>query len=143
MAMFGLPWTENLALAATDLDDDHRGLLDKLNQLLTAISSRDDTRLLMAASTLRVAAEEHFATEEAEMRELQYPDMDQHCESHRRLLEGLSGLQVTLHAAEKFGSTMGPFAFLERWFVAHLTNDDKKFADFLAQRASKTTTAAG
>jgi hemerythrin len=40
-----------------------------------------------------------------------------------------------LKNAEGFASNTAPFAFLERWLEAHLTNDDKKFADFLAERA--------
>jgi hemerythrin len=142
MTTFTLPWMQDLGLAATEMDDDHRGLLDKLNALLIAISSQDKTRLVMAISTLRVAANEHFATEEAQMRDLQYPDLEPHCESHRRLLDGLSGLQVTLYVSERFGAGMGPFAFLERWFVAHLTHDDRKFAAFLAQRTPDVPAAA-
>jgi hemerythrin len=143
MTTFTLPWMQHLSLAAAEMDDDHRALLDKLNTLLVAISSGDKTRLMMAISTLRVAADEHFATEEAQMRDLQYPDMEPHCESHQRLLQNLSGLQITLYAAERFAATMGPFAFLERWFVAHLSNDDRRFADFLARRAAEAPAAAG
>jgi hemerythrin len=143
MTTFTLPWMQHLALAAADMDEDHRALLDKLNRLLVAISSGDRTRLLMAVSTLRIAADEHFATEEAQMRELQYPGTEQHCESHQRLLQSLSGSLGTLYATGSYGAPTGPFAFLERWFVAHLTNDDRRFADFLAQRAPGAPAAAG
>jgi hemerythrin len=143
MTTFTLPWIQDLALAADELDDDHRRLLDKLNTLLRAVSSRDKTRVLMAFSNLRAEAQEHFAMEEAQMRDLQYPDMEKHCESHRHLLDGLSTLRFTLDAAERFGSTTGPCVFLERWFVAHLTNDDKKLAEFLARRAPEAPAAAG
>lgn len=140
--MLGLPWTQNMALAPDDLDEEHRGLLNKLNRLLAAISAEDKTGLMMAFSTLQVASQEHFATEEAQMLDLSYPDREKHCESHRRLLEGLSELRYTLSATERFASTMGPHVFLERWFVAHLANDDKKLAEFLAQRARQAPIAA-
>jgi hemerythrin-like metal-binding protein len=143
MTTFTLPWMQHLALAAAGMDDDHRALLDKLNALLVAISSGDKTRLTMAISTLRVAAEEHFATEERQMRDLEYPDLEPHCESHQRLLQNLCGLQINLYVTERFAATMGPFAFLERWFVAHLTNDDQRFADFLARPAPEVPAAAG
>ncbi|UCG99001.1 MAG: hypothetical protein JSW31_08245 [Burkholderiales bacterium] len=143
MTTFGIPWLRKLALAADDFDEDHRDLLDKVNALLLATSSANETQVLMANSGLRVAAQEHFAREEVQMRALQYPEMEQHCESHRRLLDGLSSLQFMLRNiggfsrrnTEGFVSTTGLFAFLQRWFEAHLTNDDRKFADFLAQRA--------
>jgi len=63
--------------------------------------------------------------------------MQRHCESHRRLLDSLSSVQFMLKNTEGFASNTAPFAFLERWFEAHLTNDDKKFADFLAERAPR------
>lgn len=142
MTPFGIPWLEEMSLAAADLDDDHRALLDKVDSVLTAASTDDPTWRLMAVETLRVAAQEHFAMEEAKMLELAYPAMEQHCASHRRLLSGLIELQYTLHAAEGNPAALDPYAFLERWFVAHLTNDDRKFADFLRQRAPAAPAAA-
>jgi hemerythrin-like metal-binding protein len=143
MTTFNIPWLQKLALAEDNFDEDHWNLLDKVNALLLATSSANETRVLMASSGLRVAAQEHFAREEVQMRALRYPALEQHCESHRRLLDGLSSLQFMLRNmdgftrrnTEGFMSTTGLFAFLQRWFEAHLTNDDKKFTDFLAQRA--------
>ena len=135
MTAFTIPWIQNLAGPADDFDEDHWRLLDKVNTLLQAVSSANETGVLMACSGLRVAAQEHFAREEAQMRALRYPDMQRHCESHRRLLDSLSSVQFMLKNTEGFASNTAPFAFLERWFEAHLTNDDKKFADFLAERA--------
>jgi hemerythrin len=140
---FGLPWLQEMSLAAAELDDDHRALLDKVDTVLTANASGNPTWRVMAVETLRVAAEEHFATEEARMRELAYPEMEQHCASHRRLLDGLIQLQYTLRAAEGNPAALDPFAFLERWFVAHLTNDDRRLAEFLHQRAPEAPAAAG
>jgi hemerythrin-like metal-binding protein len=142
MTTFSVPWLRKLALVADDFGEDHRNLLDKVNALLLATSSANETQVLMAHSSLRVAAQEHFAREEVQMGALQYPEIQQHCESHRRLLDGLSSLQFMLRNmdgfsrrnTEGFVSTTGLFAFLQRWFEAHLTTDDKKFADFLAQR---------
>jgi hemerythrin len=137
MTALTLPWTENLVLLSEAMDDDHRGLLDKLNALLTAIPSRDQTRVLMAFSALTAEVRAHFTLEEARMRDVGYPDRDVHCERHQQLLQGLSELHYTLSAAQNFAGSMGPFVFLERWFVPHLTHDDKKLADFLAMRKPK------
>ena len=136
MTTFTVPWLENLALATSEFDDDHRRLLDQVNRLLVAVSSRDQTRVLMAFGSFKAAAQEHFAAEEAQMRDSRYPDSEKHCKSHRHLLDSLISLQFTLNNTERFGSTTGPYVFLERWFVAHLTNDDKRFAEFMARRAA-------
>jgi hemerythrin-like metal-binding protein len=142
MTVFGIPWLQEMSLAAADLDDEHRALLDKVDAVLRANASHDPTWRLMAIGTLKVAAEEHFALEEAKMRELSYPEMEQHCASHQRLLSGLIQLQFSLHAADGNEVALDPYAFLERWFVAHLGNDDRKLAEFL-QRQAPEATAAG
>jgi hemerythrin-like metal-binding protein len=142
MTAFGIPWLQEMSLAAAVLDDDHRALLDKVDAVLRANESKDPTWRLMAIGTLKVAAEDHFASEEAKMRELSYPEMEQHCASHQRLLSGLVQLQFSLHAADGNEVALDPYAFLERWFVAHLGNDDRKLAEFL-QRQAPEATAAG
>ena len=142
MTAFTIPWIQSLAGAADDFDEDHWRLLDKVNTLLQAISSANETGVLMACSGLRVAAQEHFGREEAQMLALQYPDMQRHCESHQRLLDGLSSVQFMLKNTNGFASNTSPFAFLERWFEAHLNNDDRKFAEFLAQPAPPVATVA-
>ena len=60
--------------------------------------------------------------------------MDKFDEDHWRLLDSLNSLQFMLKNIDGFASNTAPFAFLERWLEAHLANDDRKFADFLAQR---------
>ena len=142
MKTFTIARSQGEASAADDFDDGHRQLLQKANALLQAVSSADETRVLMANGGLRVAAQEHFAREEAQMRALQYPDMQQHCQSHLRLLQNLSSLQFMLKNTAGFASNMGPFAYLQRWLEAHLASDDKKFADFSAQRALPVAAAA-
>jgi len=72
------------------------------NALLQAMSFGDETEVLMACSSLRVAAQEHFAKEEARMRALHYPSTQQHCESHLRLLDSLSSVQFMLKNTRGF-----------------------------------------
>ena len=129
---FSIPWIQDLAGQADSFDEDHFRLLDKVNALLQAIAFGDETEVLMAFRSLRVAAQEHFAKEEAKMDALQYPLAEQHRESHRRLLHSLSSVQFMLSNTKGFASNTGPFALLEQWFDAHLSNDDRKLADFLA-----------
>jgi hemerythrin len=125
---------QNLVLHANDLNEDHRALLDKLNALLIAIHSKDQTRVVMGFSVLTAQAQAHFVVEEEQMREAGYPDLAQHCAQHQRLLRGLAKLRFTVSAAQNFQDSLEPLFFLERWFVPHLTHDDKKVADFLATR---------
>lgn len=134
--MFTIPWVQELALQSNDLDDEHYALLNKLNGLLIALSSSDRTRIVMACSVLAVEARAHFDSEEAQMREAGYPDLEQHREQHEALQRDLSHLLFTANSGAGFLSSTYPQSLLERWFVPHLTYADRKVADFLAANAA-------
>jgi hemerythrin len=134
MNAFAIPWTQTLALQDDNMNESHRGMLDKINALLAAVSSQDETQVLMAFSALTAEVQAHFAEEEELMQKVNYPDMAKHCAHHQRLLQSLAELRFTLDAAQNFPEGGGPLMFLERWFVPHLTHDDKALADFLAAR---------
>ena len=129
-----LPWTPVFSLLAPELDDEHRSLLDKVNRLLAAISSGDETTVLMAFSVLVAEARHHFAAEEAQMEVLRYPDRERHRAQHEKLRLGLAVLQFTLSNRTTFGSSLGPLVYLDRWFAAHLQTDDRRLATFIHDR---------
>jgi hemerythrin len=133
-----LPWTPAFSLVAPVLDVEHRTLLDKVNRLLAAISSGDETAVLMAYSVLVAESRRHFAAEEEQMQMLGYPDRERHCEQHERLKCGLAALQFTLSNRPSFGSSLGPLVYLDRWFAAHLQTDDRRLAGFIHDRGSDT-----
>jgi hemerythrin-like metal-binding protein len=131
-----LPWNATYSLVAPALDDEHRSLLEKVNGLLSAISSGDETAALMAFSVLVAESRRHFAEEEEQMRVLSYPDRERHCAQHDKLRSGLAGLQFTLGNTTSFASSPGPFLYLRSWFSEHLQTDDSRLAAFIQERDS-------
>jgi hemerythrin len=134
--MFMVSWVQELALQSNDMNDEHHALLNKLNDLLIALSSPDRTRIVMACNVLAVEARAHFDSEEAQMREAGYPALEQHREQHEELQRNLSHLLFTANSGAGFLSSTYPYSFLQLWFVPHLTYADRKAADFLAANAA-------
>jgi len=132
---FTLPWMERLSLECENLNNEHHALLQVLNGLLMAIGSREPTRIAMACTVLSVEAQSHFTSEEEQMREAGYPDLESHVARHKELHRALALLRYSASSGTGFVSTTAPLSSLERWFVPHLTFDDKLVADFLAARA--------
>ncbi len=130
--MFTIPWMQELELQSDDLDDEHHALLEKLNNLLIALSSQDPNRIATACSDLWAEARAHFDSEEAQMEQAGYPDLEQHREQHEELERALSNLLLTVNSGAGFSASTNAHSFLDRWFVPHLTHADKKVADFLA-----------
>jgi hemerythrin len=131
-----LPWTSAASLLDPVLDAEHRTLLGSVNRVLAAISSGDQTDVLMSFSVLVAEARRHFAAEEELMRKLCFPDRDRHCVQHEKLQLGLAGLQFTLSNRPSFAWSPGPFVYLDRWFAAHLQTDDRRLAAYIRDRDS-------
>ena len=139
---FTLPWMDKLSLESESLNNEHHAVLQKLNGLLIAISSGDGTRIVMACDILTAEARRHFASEEAQMREVGYPDFESHRDQHEELRRGLARLRYSVSAGSGFPSAASPLSYLEQWFVPHLSYADKRLADFLVARTAPSHTPA-
>ena len=131
---FSIPWVKAMDLSSSYLNEDHHALLDRLNAFLVALSAGHKASVMIEANALRAEAQAHFADEESLMRETNYPDMEKHSERHQELLSGLEELLFRVNLTESFPAMLDASPYLERWFVPHLTRDDKKLADFMANR---------
>lgn len=125
------PRAPEVPLEIPALDGDHQRLVQDVNALLRAVASQDVSRMQSALAALRSEAEAHFAREEILMHQACYPDHEQHCARHRRLLTELSALRVALDASGRLRIPLAPLGFIRRWFMAHTTRDDRKFATFI------------
>jgi hemerythrin len=127
-------WLPNVLLEFPELDEDHQRLLRRVNALLAAVASGGPATVQSALGELRSETEAHFAREETLMREAHYPELEQHCARHQRLLRELSTLRVTLDASGKLRVPFAPAKYIRRWFAAHITGDDRMLAAYLAEQ---------
>jgi hemerythrin len=130
-------WLSNVLLEIPALDDDHQRLLGHVNALLAAVASREREAVQSALSELRAETEGHFAREEALMREVHYPGLEQHCASHQRLLRELGRLRVALDASGKLRVPLAPMNYIRRWFAAHIAGDDRLVAAYLEKKEDR------
>jgi len=127
-----LPWSQDLELEPDGLDPEHRFILDRINNLLRVLSSRDSCRISMACNLLAEGAREHFAHEEERMRDAGFPGLDEHAGQHLELARRLAEVRLSMFSPYGISSQLGAFPFLEGWLVPHLRCSDRQFADFLA-----------
>lgn len=135
---FCVPWIEGLDISVKHLNEDHHALLDKLNVLLVTLSWNDSESIMLASNALRHTAQVHFEKEESLMRRANYPDFEKHSASHQELIRGLDELRFKVDTVEHVAALLDLSPYLERWFVPHLTHDDKRLADFVANQSIAT-----
>jgi hemerythrin len=133
---FALPWVETLTLQSEELDEDHRALLEKLNELLFALSCTDLDRITPALVVLSAEAKAHFAAERELMLAVDYPGRETHIEYHDQLLRNMRQMGFALTSGLISWSPSNALPMLEQWFVPHLTHADRQFACFMNARSA-------
>jgi hemerythrin-like metal-binding protein len=128
-------WTEDLALGVQSLDADHRKLIDTLNQVFDALLfDRSASIIRTALATLDDYVVEHFAREEAWMRERNHPDLSRHLAQHEALREQLARLFAAQELSDQERS-VELLMVLRDWLLGHIAHSDRE-ASGEDQRAS-------
>jgi hemerythrin len=113
-------WTDALAVGNETIDDDHRHLVDLINQLFLAISSGQANAVLGEILDELVSyTQTHFQREEALMQQHDYPDYALHKAAHDKLIEEVRVFQEQF-AAGLVVSPMTVFNFLGGWLFRHI-----------------------
>lgn len=124
-----LAWDDYLATGIDIIDEQHRGLIDLVNETASALVddaelSGGDTRRLM--DYLVEYAKVHFSTEEALMA-LSGVD-ERHIERHRQSHDNFMQQLVDMSGELRAGSTLSGqqlMEFLANWLVFHILGDDQ------------------
>ena len=85
---------------------------------------------------LQLYAEHHFSLEEIYMKELSYPDIDNHIKAHDRFREELSEMvnsQLPMNKTLQHSLSL----FLSEWLRLHVLGIDKKLEAFILESESK------
>jgi hemerythrin len=131
-------WRESWLTNIPDIDEQHIAMANKLNQIIDLLSQLDTNenckrKLEKLLHEFLNLTRNHFASEEALMRQVDYPDYSVHKKEHM-ILHG--DLTQYIHDIECDKSTIenGVLSLLKHWFIAHITGDDKAFANYYNKR---------
>ena len=134
--MTSIEWDESLSVGIGLINDQHKMLIEKLNDLATAVDEKKGSeRINQTLDFLIDYTEFHFSTEEKHMTEQAYPGIDFHKEQHQEFKTTLNHL---LDDFDEEGATV-PLAdsiqkFLIAWLVKHIRSVDVEFGKFLKEK---------
>jgi hemerythrin len=115
------------------LDEQHRHLLELHLEALDALRAGNRDCAMMALLALEAAVTEHFAFEEALMRDSRYPERAVHEDAHRLFTSDLAKLIGGLAEGASAGATA---LWLDSrngsWWRMHLRTNDASLARHLA-----------
>ncbi len=123
-------WTDEFSIGIDEMDEQHKELVDLLNQLHTAI--REHHGSVTSRQILDKLADytrTHFAVEESLMRVSKYPNLIAHKEMHADLISQVRALQQKLDTGES-AITFELLHFLKVWLMRHINETDKHFGAY-------------
>lgn len=121
-------WGDDLVIDHGPLDDDHRQLVDCVNQLHTATSEgRGHAVVRHILEQLLAYTQAHFDREEREMALYHFPQLVRHKEQHVKLLNAVMELKRKFDAG---GLTVASqvSVLLRDWLSIHIRREDKELA---------------
>lgn len=127
-------WNESLSVGISQIDQQHKKLVELVNQLFTAMSEGKGNDVLdKVLAELVGYTRSHFSTEERLMQQHGYPALAAHQSEHKAFTDKV-GVMVSEFKSGKVALSNKVSAFLRDWLKGHIMGTDKKYAPFLQEK---------
>lgn len=136
--MAQVKWDDSLEIGIDLIDEQHKMLIEKLNDLSKAIEMlQGDNKVMKTLEFMIDYTNFHFTSEEKQMAENQYPGLPKQQEQHEKFKSTLNGI---LEDFEEEGLTPGLTTsvntFLVNWLISHIKGMDMEFGEYLRNKDS-------
>ncbi len=129
------PWDESYSIGIPVIDEEHKKLLALVNRFLKALHTKDEKAVIASTfDSLIEYTEKHFANEEEFMAKHKYPALKEHKKEHQRLAKQV----VEMNKDRDYVFSDNIADFLISWLTNHIMLTDKKYAEYIASKDSKT-----
>lgn len=116
------------------MDRDHEAATEITNRLMAEVdqSSPDKDKITAGLKQLLAHCQEHFASEEKQMQNYNFPPYPVHKAEHERVLTEMSSELVSWHETNDMPRLKHYlFDVLSSWFVGHIATMDTVTASFI------------
>jgi len=126
-------WTDAMSVGIDDLDNDHRVLIDLMNQLACADMRHDHITQEAVLDELVDYTVFHFEREEQHMEQAGFPGLAAHRRVHAELAEQVFAIRRKLVSSARNELGDEVLAFLSNWLQEHILKTDALYAPCLVQ----------
>lgn len=132
-------WSDSYSMGIKTIDDQHKGLLDFVNDLYNHATGKEQEERTYFAAVIQQAVEYvkvHFATEEKYMLATKFPGYKEHKKCHddftltviKSVKDFEAGKRLVLTTFSKF---------LKDWILSHIAVVDKQYSDYFRKIATR------
>jgi len=124
-------WSEKYCVNVSEIDDQHKQLIDMANRMHDAISAGEGKEVVehLLADLLEFTYA-HFATEENLMRQYKYPKYPAHKIEHDKLNEKVIEFKKEFKEADTAYIPLNLMDFLKEWLADHIQNIDMQYSQY-------------
>ena len=130
-------WKQEYSVGIDSIDEQHKRLLNLINQLQTAVDySTGDQFEREALDELVDYTKTHFKYEEGLMRDNDYPDFEPHKAQHEKMFKKVE--EVLAEYEQDHDTAMSNAAeYLKSWLINHINGTDKEYSSYLIGKGVK------
>ena len=130
-------WKDDYSVGIDSIDQQHKKLLNLINQLQTAVDySTGEQFEREALDELVDYTKTHFTYEEGLMKDNDYPDFEPHKAQHEKMFAKVE--EVLAEYEQDQDTAMANAAeYLKDWLINHINGTDKEYSSYLIGKGVK------
>ena len=132
-----LEWKDEYCVGIGSIDQQHRKLVNLINQLQTAIDySTGEEFERDALDELVDYTKTHFSYEEGLMKDNDYPDYEQHKAQHQKMFKKVEEV-LAEYEQDQDTAMSNAVEYLKDWLINHINGTDKQYSSYLIGKGVK------
>jgi len=132
-----LEWKDDYSVGIDSIDQQHKKLINLINQLQTAIDYSTGKEFEQEAlDELVDYTKTHFTYEEGLLRDNDYPDYENHKAQHEKMFKKVEEV-LSNYQHDQDSAMSDAVEFLKDWLIKHINGTDKEYSSYLIDRGVK------
>ena len=129
-----LQWTADLSVGIELIDEQHKRIVDFINQLNEARATLDKKQVGVVLAGLSDYTLSHFGFEEAAMAAAKFKDRARHRKGHERFALQLAAYGHRYALGEEVAGEV--LETLNKWLINHIKREDREYIDVVKSALS-------
>ncbi len=125
-----IQWSDDLKLGILEMDEQHRRLIDLLNEFYDAVEHGSGEegmdRLLQGLEQYTIF---HFCAEEHLLAEINYPDLENHRKIHQIMVDQVKSARARYQEGDR-KAIRELSAMALGWLYSHILKTDRKYSNY-------------
>ncbi|HYG89130.1 MAG TPA: hemerythrin family protein [Azospirillum sp.] len=131
--MSAIAWRRQLSVGQPSIDEDHKHLIEYLNELDAALNAGVYLPARVAKTLMKLLeyTQQHFRREEQIMETVRFPKLEDHKRQHQKAVKAISDLSNVFAREPTRANGERIYAFTADWLVTHIIMEDTRIAPYV------------